>query len=161
MLQTFSHISLGEEVEFILSHFMRFLVAYMEENENPSENKIEILKIIYPKSMYNTFIFAVKKIYIKNFNEKESKSNYFNYKLPKGASLELEHLYISNDDLMNDPLFVLSTQIFYFFKIANTISHSSTENYKRIIDGLKESSDKINETKSMMETISEGEIYLF
>jgi hypothetical protein len=160
MTSNFSLISAGEEIEFILSHFMRFLVAYMEENENPVENKIEIIKKILPKQMYDCFLYSVKKLYVKLFDEANLNTAYAKYKIPKGASAQFEVYYKSNDEMMNEPLFILSTNIFYFLKLACSLDNQANENFKKILLELEECSLKVNDSKQS-EIISNGEIFIF
>ena len=160
MIDNFSHISLGEEIEYILSQFMRFLIAYMEENENPIENKIEIIKKIFPKKMYNCFIYSVKKLYVKLFKPENLNDVLNKIKIEKDASLLFEEQYKTNPTMMEDPLFILSTNIFYFLKIACSFENHANENFIKILQELESDSKRINE-KYLKEMVSNGEIFLF
>jgi len=159
MILNFSMITLGEEVEFLLLNFMKFLKAYMEEKENPMVNKREIIKIINPKQMFNCFIYVVKKLYVKYF-ESSDKIKLPSYKLPKGAGKMLENLYLTDKKFIEDPLFILSSQIYHFFMVSVSLDCSYNQNYLKIINDLKDQYFKKDENKSQ-EVISNGEIYSF
>ncbi len=159
MILNFGMISLGEEVEFLLSNFMRFLKAYMEDNENPLENKREIIKLINPKQMLNSLIYVVKKLYVKYF-ESSDKINLHAYKLPRGAGKMLENLYMTDKKFIEDRLFMLSSQIYYFLMVSVSLDCSNNQNYLKIINDLKNQYIKIDENKSQ-EVISNGEVYSF
>ena len=159
IISYFTFITLGEEIEFILSNFMRFLLAFVEENENYLENKLDVLRYINPKHIYNCFIYVVKKLHAKYFGDQDF--NFLNYKLPKGASKKLEILYMTDEKFMDDPLFILSSQIYFFFKISLTFNESTSQKFKKILDELQDYSLKINDLDSSPETISNGEIFIF
>ena len=145
-----------EEYEYLFAQFIKVLNCYIEENSNTNENKNLIIKNINPKKLLSVLIYAFKKLWYKlsrGNDYKNAENNIFK----EINHNEMIKFYIMDKD--SDPLFILSTGIYIYFK---RVSLNKIHGYKiiKILDDLKNSSE-LNRHNIKLLQIIKGELYHF
>jgi len=131
-------------MEFTLKKFMKFVIAYIEENENPDAKKSSVIKDLRPASIYSLIRYCVVKIYLK-YGDEDHKNELEKYIHAK----ELEKLYKTNVDVGNDDLFELGSLAFQFMKISGSLSIKESQKFKRFINRLREETEDLKEKENM------------
>jgi hypothetical protein len=130
-------------MEFTLKKFMKFVIAYIEENENPDSKKSSVIKDLRPASIYSLIRYCVVKIYLK-YGDEDHKNELEKYIHAK----ELEKLYKTNVDVGNDDLFELGSLAFQFMKISGSLSIKESQKFKRFINRLREETEDLKEKEN-------------
>ena len=147
-----------EESEFFLAHFFRFVTCFFEESLNPRENKEKIVKKFNPKKLLLGLAHSTSNLYL-HFKENKLLTN--DYQLPETFSEELVDLYLKEDEFMENYFFMLSSNIFRFFKMAS--QWKSGETLGQYLNDLRrdvEENSKIGE-KNRNFIIGKREAYKF
>jgi hypothetical protein len=163
-------IDLGEEYEIFLCQFIRFLNCYMDENSNATENKIQIIKKLNPQKLLVVLMHSFKKLFYVHEKEVEQGSvtaaDLHNYCVPAGAGEAFINIFLNDEDIGNNHLFVLASGIFKYFKTA--ILWKSGDKVQKLLDNLKSLADEPYEKidrdlpeKIKHQVILKREVYIF
>ena len=147
-----------EESEFFLAHFFRFVTCFFEESLNPAENKEKIVKKLNPKKLLFGLAHSTANLYL-HYKENRMLTN--DYVLPEKFAEELVDLYLKEEEFTENYYFMLSSNIFRFFKMAS--QWKSGERIFQYLNDLKkevEENNKLDE-KNRNFNIGKREAYKF
>ena len=127
----------NEESEFFLSQFFRFIICFFEECLNPTSNKEKIVKKFNPKKLLLGLSHSTSNLFL---HYKENKKLTKDYVLPENFSDELIDYYLTEDDIQENYFFILSSNIFRFFKMA--IQWKSGDKINQYLNEIQEEIDE-------------------
>ena len=99
------------DYEMIMSFYLKFIVTYVEENNNSVENKAVMIKMLNPKKLQVVMLYAFRKLY----------NQYFKYEqgyVPEQGHLQLAKLFLADEEFKQNDLFELASSLFIYFKMA-------------------------------------------
>ena len=128
--QFLDYLDTVSEYNVIIAQFFRFLKCFIEENSNPMKCKIPVIHKFNPKKLISVATNAFKQLVLK----------YVSKNITVGCHKVLIDKFIKgDDDLIDDPLFTIATDIFVYLKRVNSYKDKAIgDKFSQILDTLIE-----------------------